>query len=98
MVKYAQNELFSITTFSEKISTLLSAIRESSLEKIGILRDDSLEVVVLSAEEYERLKKIEEERGEPKWSYWRDEELDNFGKIAIGLSRHDYDNEDYSKW
>ena len=57
-----------------------------------------MEVVVLSAKEYERLKKIEEEREEPKWSYWRDEELDNFGKIAIGLSHHNYDNEDYSKW
>ena len=98
MVKYAQNELFSMNTFSEKISTLLSAIKEHSLEKIGILRDNSLEVVVLLAKEYERLKKIEEEREEPKWSYWRDEELDNFGKIAIGLSHHNYDNEDYSKW
>ena len=28
MVKYAQNELFSMNTFSEKISTLLSAIKE----------------------------------------------------------------------
>ncbi|MBN2825863.1 MAG: hypothetical protein JXQ76_11095 [Campylobacterales bacterium] len=35
---------------------------------------------------------------EEKWSYWQDEEIDNFGKIAIGLSRHDYDDEDYSKW
>jgi hypothetical protein len=33
-----------------------------------------------------------------KWSYWKEEELDNFGKIAIGLSHHDYDEEDYSKW
>jgi len=54
--------------------------------------------VVLSTQEYSRLKKIEEESKESQWSYWRDEELDNFGKIAIGLSRHDYDNEDYSKW
>ena len=27
---------------------------------------------------------------------WKDVELDNFGKIAIGLSKHDYDDEDYS--
>ena len=33
-----------------------------------------------------------------KWSYWKEEELDNFGKIAIGLSHHNYDEEDYSKW
>jgi len=33
-----------------------------------------------------------------KWSYWRDEEIDNFGKIAIGLSKNNYDDEDYSQW
>lgn len=32
------------------------------------------------------------------WEYWNDTEIDNFGKIAIGLSNNDYDNEDYSKW
>ena len=98
MVKYAEHELFSITTFTKQISSLLSAIKNSSIEKIGILKNNRLEVVVLSTEEYSRLKKIEQDAQESKWSYWRDEELDNFGKIAIGLSRHDYDNEDYSKW
>ena len=33
-----------------------------------------------------------------EWRYWKDEELDNFGKIAIGLSKHDYDDEDYATW
>ena len=33
-----------------------------------------------------------------RWAYWKDVELDSFGKIAIGLSKHDYDDEDYSKW
>ncbi len=98
MVKYAENELFSITTFTKQISSLLKAIKDNSLEKIGILRNNRLEVVVLSTQEYSRLKKIEQESEENQWSYWKDEELDNFGKIAIGLSRHDYDNEDYSKW
>ena len=98
MVKYAENELFSITTFTKQISSLLKAIKDNSLEKIGILKNNRLEVVVLSTEEYSRLKKIEQESIDNQWSYWNDEELDNFGKIAIGLSRHDYDNEDYSKW
>jgi len=98
MVKYAENELFSITDFTKQISTLLKDVKNSTLEKIGILKNNRLEVVVLSTEEYSRLKKIEEESLESKWSYWKDEELDNFGKIAIGLSRHDYDSEDYSKW
>ncbi len=98
MVKYAENELFSITTFTKQISSLLKAIKDNSLEKIGILKNNRLEVVVLSTQEYSRLKKLEQESKENQWSYWKDEELDNFGKIAIGLSRHDYDNEDYSKW
>jgi hypothetical protein len=98
MVKYAENELFSITTFTKQISSLLRAIKDNSLEKIGILKNNRLEVVVLSTEEYSRLKKMEQDSIDNQWSYWRDEELDNFGKIAIGLSRHDYDNEDYSKW
>ena len=98
MVKYAENELFSITTFTKQISSLLNDVKNNSLEKIGILKNNRLEVVVLSTQEYSRLKKIEQESQENQWSYWRDEELDNFGKIAIGLSHHDYDNEDYSKW
>ncbi len=98
MVKYTENELFSITDFTKQISTLLKDVKNSTLEKIGILKNNRLEVVVLSTEEYSRLKKIEEESLESKWSYWQDEELENFGKIAIGLSRHDYDSEDYSKW
>jgi len=98
MVRYAEHELFSITAFTKQISGLLSAIKNRSIEKIGILKNNRLEVVVLSTEEYARLKKIEQEAQASKWSYWQDEELDNFGKIAIGLSYHDYDNEDYSKW
>ena len=66
MVKYAENELFSITTFTKQISTLLKAIKDNSLEKIGILKNNRLEVVVLSTEEYSRLKKLEQEN---QWSY-----------------------------
>jgi len=98
MVNYTENELFSITDFTKKISTLLKDVKNNSLEKIGVLKNNRLEAVVLSTAEYTRLKKIEEEALSSKWTYWNDEELDNFGKIAIGLSKHDYDDEDYSKW
>jgi len=36
------------------------------------------------------IEKIEEEKFNQEWSYWSDNEIDNFGKIAIGLSRHNY--------
>jgi len=98
MVNYTENELFSITDFTKKISTLLKDVKNNSLEKIGVLKNNRLEAVVLSTAEYARLKQIESDSMDEKWTYWKDEELDNFGKIAIGLSKHDYDNEDYAKW
>jgi len=60
MVKYAQNELFSITDFTKQIGSAVGSIKEHSLEKIGILKNNRLEAVVISTEEYERLKELEE--------------------------------------
>ena len=98
MVNYTENELFSITDFTKQISTLLKDVKNNTLNKIGVLKNNRLEAVVLSTAEYTRLKQIEEDAMNQKWTYWKDEELDNFGKISIGLSKHDYDDEDYSKW
>jgi len=60
MVKYAQNELFSITDFTKQIGSVVGSIKEHSLEKIGILKNNRLEAVVISTDEYERLKELEE--------------------------------------
>ena len=60
MVKYAQNELFSITDFTKQIGSVINNIKGHSLEKIGILRNNRLEAVVISTGEYERLKALEE--------------------------------------
>ncbi|MEN4046331.1 hypothetical protein [Sulfurimonas sp. NWX367] len=60
MVKYAQNELFSITDFTKQIGSVVSSIKAHSLEKIGILKNNKLEAVVISTDEYERLKALEE--------------------------------------
>lgn len=61
MVKYAQDELFSITDFTKQVGSVVSSIKEHSLEKIGILKNNRLEAVVISTDEYERLKALEEE-------------------------------------
>jgi len=98
MVKYSENEIVSIPDFMRQVNNLIDKIKTDTFEKIGIVRDNHLEVVVISIKEYERLKQIEEETKQDNWTYWKDEELDNFGKIAIGLTLNDYDNEDYSKW
>lgn len=60
MLKYAQNELFSITDFTKQIGSVVSSIKEHSLEKIGILKNNKLEAVVISTDEYEKLKELEE--------------------------------------
>ncbi len=100
MVNYTEKELFSITDFTKQISSLLKDVKNNTLNKIGVLKNNRLEAVVLSTAEYARLKQIEDEAKSTQWTYWRDEELENFGKLAVGLSKHDYDdaNEDYSTW
>ena len=60
MVKYAQNELFSITDFTKQIGSVVSSVKKHSLEKVGILKNNKLEAVVISTDEYERLKAYEE--------------------------------------
>ena len=91
MVNYTEKELFSITDFTKQISSLLKDVKSNTLNKIGVLKNNRLEAVVLSTAEYARLKQIEDEVKSTQWTYWKDEELENFGKIAIGLSRNDYD-------
>ena len=60
MVKYAQSELFSITDFTKQIGSVVGSIKEHSLDKIGILKNNRLEAVVISTDEYEYLKALEE--------------------------------------
>lgn len=60
MVSYTQNELLSITDFTKSISKVLGNLKENSLEKVGVLKNNKLEAVVISTDEYERLKEIEE--------------------------------------
>ena len=56
MVSYTQNELLSITDFTKSISKILGDIKEHSIEKVGVLKNNKLEAVVISTDEYERLK------------------------------------------
>ncbi|MCT7511904.1 type II toxin-antitoxin system Phd/YefM family antitoxin [Aliarcobacter cryaerophilus] len=60
MVSYTQNELLSITDFTKSISKILGDINERTVEKVGVLKNNKLEAVVISTQEYERLKEIEE--------------------------------------
>ncbi len=61
MVKYAQSELYSVTDITKQLGSVVKSIKEHSIEKIGILKNNRLEAVVISTDEYERLKALEEE-------------------------------------
>jgi len=89
MVAYTQNELASATEISKQFGEYISKVKNGLVEKIGVLKNNRLEAVVLSTAEYARLKEIEENAMNQKWTYWKEEELENFGKISIGLSKHD---------
>ena len=58
-----KNKIMEIKNFEEvqgNLERLLDAIKSSDIEKIGIIRDDQLCAVILSINEYERLKHLEE--------------------------------------
>ncbi len=59
MVSYTQNELLSITDFTKSLSKVLGDIKEHTIEKVGVLKNNKLEAIVISTDEYERLKEIE---------------------------------------
>ena len=68
-------------------------VKDGVLDNILYLLNNLSDVEIV--DERKKIIKTDE-----KWIYWKDNELDNFGKIAIGLSNHNYDDEDedYSKW
>ena len=70
-------------------------LQEALRHDILITKRDKPFVVVMDYEKY-----IGFNTQNLEWSFWSDNEIDNFGKIAIGLSNNNFDdeNEDYSQW
>ena len=60
MVAYQKNELVSATEFAKRFGQIMSQIKEKSVDKIGVLKNNKLEAVVISIKEYEHLKMIED--------------------------------------
>jgi PHD/YefM family antitoxin component YafN of YafNO toxin-antitoxin module len=60
MVAYQKNELVSATELAKKFGQIMNQIKEKSVDKIGVLKNNKLEAVVISTEEYEHLKMIED--------------------------------------
>ncbi len=85
MVSYAQNELLSITDFTKSISKILNGIKDETIEKIGVLKNNKLQAVVISTSEYERLKEQERILEEQE-----DEELLKIVEERISMPEAEY--------
>lgn len=55
MVAYTQNELVSATEISKQFGEYISKVKNGVVEKIGVLKNNKLNAVILSVEEYERM-------------------------------------------
>ena len=55
MVAYTQNELVSATEISKQFGEYISKVKNGLLDKIGILKNNKLNAIILSVEEYERM-------------------------------------------
>ena len=60
MIAYQKNELISATELAKKFGQVMMQIKEKSVDKMGVLKNNKLEAVVISREEYEHLKMLEE--------------------------------------
>ena len=56
MVTYSTNELISSSEFAKRFGTYLAQIKDNSVEKLAILKNNKVEAVIISKDEYENMK------------------------------------------
>lgn len=55
MTTYATNELVSSSDFAKKFGSYLGQIKENTVEKLAILKNNKVEAVLISKDEYEKM-------------------------------------------
>lgn len=55
MTTFARNEIISSTTVVRQFSSLIRSLLSHERQKIGVIRNNEMEAVILSVDEYERL-------------------------------------------
>ncbi len=55
MVAYATNELIPSSEFAKKFGSYLAQIKDSTVEKLAILKNNKVEAVLVSKDEYETM-------------------------------------------
>ena len=60
MVAYTRDEIISATDLARNVSGALNSLTSQEKEKIAISKNNKIETVMISIDEYERLKEAEE--------------------------------------
>jgi len=60
MVAYTRDEIISATDLARNVSSTLQSLMLKEKEKIAIMKNNKIEVVMISIDEYEKLKEVEE--------------------------------------
>ena len=55
MVTYATNELIASSQMAKKFGEYLGQIKENTVEKLAILKNNKVEAVIISKDEYEKM-------------------------------------------
>ncbi|MCH9739299.1 MAG: type II toxin-antitoxin system Phd/YefM family antitoxin [Epsilonproteobacteria bacterium] len=58
MVTYASNELIPSSEFAKKFGSYLAQIKSNTVDKLAILKNNHVEAVLISKDEYENMKKL----------------------------------------
>ncbi len=96
MVAYTRDEIISATDLARNVSATLSSLVDHKKEKIAISKNNKIETVIISIDEYERLKNayelmehieiaknVEERRKTPKEVYITLEESAKYFGINV---------------
>ncbi|MBA1420891.1 MAG: hypothetical protein FAF03_08575 [Epsilonproteobacteria bacterium] len=61
MVAYENDELIPSSEFAKKFGMYLSQIKDHTVDKLAVLKNNRIEAVVVSKDEYEKMQKAYEE-------------------------------------
>lgn len=55
MVTYSTNELISSSELAKKFGTYLSQIKDNTVDKLAVLKNNKVEAIIISKDEYESM-------------------------------------------
>ncbi|WP_198304766.1 type II toxin-antitoxin system Phd/YefM family antitoxin [Arcobacter vandammei] len=60
MVSYSQKEMVGITELSKSLSGFIDKVSSKAVEKLAIIKHNKAEAVIISIDEYERMKEFQD--------------------------------------